>query len=126
MHQNPMKREAEQAFRDAVASLKQSRANYFPQLASSGLAKIGLSGALNGLHPVGLANSPLYRNVAEGVNVYHPGFDFGRTKYAVNEQQRRRDVFAANLAVAKAVVTLETTRAFYGLLQAQRLTEVAR
>ena len=93
---------------------------------TSGLAKIGLSGALNDLHPVGLANSPFYRNLAEGVNVYHPGFDFGRTKYALNEQQRRRDVFAANLEVAKAVVTLETTRAFYGLLQAQRLTEVAR
>jgi outer membrane protein TolC len=126
LQQNPTVREAEQELREAEARLKQSRADYFPQLTTSGLAKIGLSGALNGLHPVGLANSPLYRNVAEGVNVHHPGFDFGRTKYAVNEQQRRRDVFAANLAVAKAVVTLETTRAFYGLLQAQRLTEVAR
>ncbi|MCI0422864.1 MAG: TolC family protein, partial [Acidobacteria bacterium] len=109
----------------AEARVKQARAAYFPQLDSSGLAKIGLSGALNGLHPVGLANSPLYRNFAEGVNVYHPGFDSGRTKYGVNEEQHRREVFAANLDAAKAFVTLDTKRAYYSLLQARRLREVS-
>jgi len=126
LKENPTIREAEQELEEAEARVKQARADYFPQLGSSGLAKIGLSGALNGLDPVGLANSPLYRNLAEGVNVYHPGFDSGRTKYAVNEQQRRRDVFVANLDAAKSFVTLDTTRAFYYLLQARRLTEVAQ
>ncbi len=126
LKEHPTIRAAEQALHEAEARVKQARGDYFPQFGSSGLAKIGLSGALNGLNPIGLANSPLYRNLAEGVNVYHPGFDFGRTKYMVNEEQRRRDVFAANLDAAKAYVTLDTTRAFYNLLQARRLTEVAQ
>jgi len=126
LKQNPAIKEAEQELEAAEARVKQARANYFPQLGSSGLAKIGLSGALNGLQPVGLANSPLYRNLAEGVNVYHPGFDFGRTKYAVNEEQHRRAVFVANLDAARALVTLDTNRAFYNLLQARRLREVSQ
>lgn len=126
LEQNPTIKEAEQELQKAEARVKQARADYFPQLDFSGLAKIGLSGALNGLHPVGLANSPLYRNLAGGANVYHPGFDFGRTKYTVAEQQRRRDVFMANLDAAKSFVTLDMTRAFYNLLQARRLTEVAQ
>jgi len=125
LKQNPTIREAEQELEAAEARVKQARADYFPQVGSSGLAKIGLSGALNGLEPVGLANSPLYRNLAEGVNVHHPGVDFGRTKFGVNEEQNRRDVFAANLDAAKAFVTLDTSRAFYNLLQARRLREVS-
>ncbi len=126
LKQNPTIKEAEHELEEAEARVKQAKADYFPQLGASGLAKIGLSGALNGLKPVGLANSPLYRNVAEGVNVYHPGFDFGRTKYAAAEQQHLRDVFAANLEAARALVTLEANRTFYNLLKAQRLKEVSQ
>ena len=43
-----------------------------PQLGFSGLSKAGLSGAMNGLDPIGLANSPFFRNFAAGANIAHP------------------------------------------------------
>jgi outer membrane protein TolC len=121
VRQNPAVAQAEAKLQEAEAHLKQARSGYYPQIGSSGLAKIGLSGALNALSPQGIANSPFFRNLAEGVTVYHPGLDFGRTKHAVHEQERRVQVFVANVAAAKSAVRLQTIRAFYRLLEA-RLT----
>ena|SRR3990172_302295 len=125
LRQNPTISEAEHELEEADARLKQARAHYVPHITTSGIAKIGLSGALNALSPIGLANSPFYRNFAEGLNIYHPGFDFGRTTHLVGHEKYRRDVFEANLETAKAAVRLETTRAYYRALQAKRLKEVA-
>ena len=80
---------------------------------------------MNGLRPVGLASSPFYNNFAEGLYLYHPGLDFGRTKHSVGLMRRRRDAVDADLQAVRAAVALETRRSFYAVLRADRLEEVA-
>ncbi len=125
LEQNPAVGAAREAVVESQARVRQERANYFPQIGSSGLAKAGLSGALNGVQPVGLANSPFYRNFANALNIYHPGLDFGRTKHAVRFRKRQSEALESDLEAVEASLILETSRAYYRVLEAQRLEQAA-
>lgn len=125
LRQNPSVIAAREVLGAADARIRQARAGYFPQLGFSGVAKAGLSGAINGLNPVGLTNSPFYRNFADSVNASQSVFDFGRTKHLVSSERKLRDAAGAELAVAEAEVILRVERAYYSVLSAQRLREVA-
>ena len=126
LEQNPAIGAAREAIAEADARVRQERANYYTQINSSGLAKAGLSGALNGLQPVGLPNSPFYRNFANALNIYHPGLDFGRTKHAVRFRERQAEALGSDLESVEASLILETSRAYYRVLEAQRLDQAAR
>ena len=123
--QNPAVAEAEAAVEGADARVRQARADYYPQFSSSGLAKAGLSGALNGVQPVGLPNSPFYRNFANGLNIYHPGLDFGRTKHTVGAVESARRAAATDLEAVQATIVLDVTRAFYTIIQSEKLGAAA-
>ena len=125
LRQNPAVVAARKALGEADARLKQARADYYPQVGFGGIAKAGLSGATNGLGLTGLPNSPFYRNFADSLNVYQRIYDFGRTGNGVRQQEKRREILEADVRAAEAAVVLETERAFYSLLRARRLLEVA-
>ncbi len=122
---NPAIAEAEAAVEEADARVRQARADYYPQFSSSGLAKAGLSGALNGVQPLGLPNSPFYRNFANGLNIYHPGLDFGRTKHTVGAFEYGRQAVATDLEAVQAAVVLDVTRAFYTVIQSRKIEAAA-
>ncbi len=124
LRQNPAVIAARQSLDASNARIRQARAGYFPQLGFSGVAKAGLSGAVNGLGLVGLPNSPFYRNFADSVNASQSLFDFGRTKHLVASERKLRNAAEAEVAVAEAEVILRVERAYYGVLSAQRLREV--
>ena len=100
----------------AAARVRRNRAAYYPQIGSSGLAKAGLSGSMNGLEPVGIANSPFFRNFAEGIHVSHPGLDGGRVKYSVEHARAESAAAQAELAATEADVGLEVADAYFEVL----------
>ena len=100
----------------AEARLRQSKSAYYPQIGSSGIAKAGLSGAMNGLEPVGIANSPFFRNFAEGIHVSHPGLDGGRVKYSVELARAESMAAQAELDATEAAVGLEVAEAYFEVL----------
>jgi outer membrane protein TolC len=120
LESSPHVRSAQAAIEGGEARLRQARANYYPQIGNSGMAKAGLSGALNGLQPVGLPNSPFYRNFADALNFYHPGLDFGRTKHSVAIERKRAQALEADLTVTEASVVLDAVVLFYEVLRARR------
>ena len=125
LEQNPAVAVAREAIAESEARVRQEKANYYPQIGFSGIAKAGLSGALNGLQPQGLPNSPFYRNFADALNIYHPGLDFGRTKHAVRFQKQQTEALRSDLESVEASLILETSRAYYRVLEAQRLEQAA-
>ncbi|MBI1786543.1 MAG: TolC family protein [Acidobacteria bacterium] len=125
LRQNPSLAAVRQAVEEADARIKQARSNFFPQLGFNGIGKAGLSGATNGLGLIGLPNSPFYRNFADSLNASYRASDFGRTRHSVRLERRRREVAEADVRAAEASVSLSVERAFYGLLRARRLREVA-
>ncbi|HKB36473.1 MAG TPA: TolC family protein, partial [Gemmataceae bacterium] len=125
LRQHPSVLTAQRAIESADARIKQARSEYFPQLGFSGVAKVGLSGAINGLHPVGIPNSPFYRNFADALNASYTALDFGQTKHGVRVHRRFREGAEADLAAAEASVVLDAERSFYNLLSARRLRDVA-
>lgn len=126
LRQNPSMVGAREMVNRAEARVRQARAGYYPQVGFNGIAKEGLAGATNGLSLIGLPASPLYQNIADSVNVFQSVFDFGRTKHQVAFERDRRDAAEADYSAQAAQVTLEVKRAYYGLLRAQRLRDVAR
>ncbi len=68
--------------------------------------------------------SPLFRNLADSLNVSQSVFDFGRTKHRVAYERKLRDAAKADVATVEAEVRLKVEQAYYGLLRAQRLREV--
>ncbi len=125
LRQNPAVAAARKSVDEAEARLKQTKADYYPQLGFNGIAKAGLSGATNALGLIGLPNSPFYRNFADSLNAYQRVCDFGRTSSAVSQQQRRKGILEADLDATEADVILQVRRAFYGLLRARRLRQAA-
>ncbi len=109
----------------ARARLRMAKAGRMPQLTFSGLSKAGLSGAMNGLDPVGLANAPFFRNFAAGANVAHPGFDFGRTRSNIAVEQRRLRAAEADLAAAEAEILLRVETAYFTALGARAAQRAA-
>jgi outer membrane protein TolC len=124
LRQHPAVIVAREAVEAADARIRQARAGYFPQLGFSGIAKAGLSGAVNGLGLVGLPASPFYRNFADSVNASQSLFDFGRTKHLVASESKLRDAAEGDITTAEAEVILKVERAYYGVLSAQRQREV--
>ncbi len=109
----------------AQARLRMAKAGRMPQLRFSGLSKAGLSGAMNGLDPVGLANSPFFRNFAAGANVSHPGFDFGRTASSIAVEQHGLEAAEADLAAVEAEVLLRVETAYFTALGARAAQRAA-
>src|SRR5215472_15291930 len=125
LRQNPSVAAARHELEAADARIREARAGYYPQVGFNGIAKAGLSGATNALGLVGLPASPLYRNFADSLNVSQSVFDFGRIKHQLAQARKLRDAAECDVAAVEADVTIEVERAFYGLLRAQRLRDVA-
>lgn len=125
LRQNPSVLTARHAVEEAEARVREARAGYFPQFGFNGIAKVGLAGATNALGLVGLPASPLYRNLADSLNVSQTLFDFGRTKHRVASERKLRDAAEADVVTAEAEVSLKVEQAWYGLLRAQRMRDVA-
>ena len=123
---SPHVKSAQAAIEEAQARLRQARSDYYPQINNSGIAKAGLSGALNGLQPVGLPNSPFHRNFADAFNFYHPGLDFGRTKHSVGVARRRIEALEADLDATQASVALDTVVLFYEVFRTKRTLHAAQ
>jgi outer membrane protein TolC len=81
---------------------------------------------MNGLNPAGLANSPFFDNYATGINAYHPGLDFGRTRHGLEVEEAGEEALEADLSAVEAVVELDVRRAFFDVLRARELEEAAR
>ena len=124
LRQNPSVNVARHNVEEADARIREARAGYYPQFGFNGIAKMGLSGATNALGLVGLPASPLYRNLADSLNVSQSLFDFGRTKHRVAYERKLRDAAEADIATVEADVRLKVEQACYGLLRARRLQEV--
>lgn len=125
LRQNPAVMAARHSVEEADARIRQARAGYYPQAGFNGIAKIGLSGATNALGLVGLPNSPFYRNFADSLNASQSVFDSGRTRHQVAYERKLRDAAESDAAVVEAEIIVEVERAYYGLLRAQRLRDVA-
>jgi len=125
LRQNPSVAAARHELEAADARILEVRAAYYPQVGFNGIAKAGLSGATNALGLVGLPSSPLYRNFADSLNVSQSVFDFGRIRHQLAQARKLRDAAEFDVAAVEADVTVEVERAFYGLLRAQRLRDVA-
>jgi outer membrane protein TolC len=124
LRQNPSVLTGRHAVEEAEARVREARAGYFPQIGFNGIAKVGLSGATNGLGLVGLPNSPLYRNLADSLNASQTVLDFGRTRHRVASERKLRDAAEADLATVEAEVTLGVTRSYHGALRSRRLRDV--
>ncbi len=121
---NPRIGAAQKDLEAADARVKIIRADLYPKLTFSGIAKAGLSGATNALGLVGLPNSPFYRNFAASLNLTQTVFDFGRRAAVIDVERRNRDAIAADLAFAKASVSIQVERSYLRLLRAQTLSTV--
>ncbi len=118
---HPAVREAEDAVTAAEAEVKQARANYFPQLSFSGIAKVGLSGATGALGLPGFPASPFYRNLAYSANWYQNIFDFGRTKHLVASQRALAESARFKSKAEQERIVLAVKRSYFAVLEAQQL-----
>lgn len=125
LRNDPAVRAAEYELDVGAARVRQARARYFPQIGVSGLSKRGLSGAMNHLEPQGLANSPLFRNTAIGVELTQPVLDFGRNANRLRSARLRRAAAVADLDAVKQETVLRVRSAYFGLLRARRAYAVA-
>jgi outer membrane protein TolC len=117
LENHPSLGSAQSAVDAAEARLRTAKAGRMPQLGFSGISKAGLSGAMNGLNPIGIANSPFFRNFATGANVSHPGLDFGRTKSSIAIERERLAAAEADLKTTQAEVLLRVEKTFYDSLR---------
>src|SRR5260370_8404349 len=122
---HPALREAEDAVAAAEAEVKQARANYYPQLSFSGIAKAGLSGATGALGLPGFPASPFYRNLAYSANLYWDIFDFGRTKHWVAAQRALAESARFKSKQEQERVVLAVKHAYFSVLEAQGLQSLA-
>lgn len=125
LRQNPSVVGARHTVEEAGARVRQARAGYYPQAGFNGIAKAGLSGATNALGLIGLPASPLYRNFADSLNASQTLFDSGRVKHQVAYERKRRDAAEADVAAVEAEIVVQVERAYYGVLRARRLRDLA-
>ena len=125
LRNDPAIRAAEREIEAAAARVRQARAGYLPQIGVSGLSKRGLSGAMNHLEPAGLANSPLFRNTAIGVELTQPVLDFGRNANRLRSERMRQAATTADLDAVKSETALRVHAGYFNLLRAQRAHAVA-
>jgi outer membrane protein len=122
---HPALREAEDAVTAAEEEVKQARANYYPQVNFSGVAKVGLSGTTNALGLSGFPASPFYRNEASSLNVYWNIFDFGRTKHLVASKRALAVSARFKSEEEQERIVLAVKRAYFSVLEAQTLQNLA-
>ena len=122
---NPSIETARRKLAEADARIGQAKAAYHPQFGFSGLAKAGLTGAMNIVNPFGLANSPGIRNVAAGFYGRYDVLDFGRREHKLAFERKRKEVLEAEFAVVRAAVLRDAEMAYFELLRARRMFEVA-
>jgi outer membrane protein TolC len=125
LQQHPALKEAEAAVDAAEAEVRVARSSYFPQLSFSGIGKVGLSGATNALGLTGFPASPFFRNTAYSLNWYQSVFDFGRTKHFVASHRAMARSAALRRLSEEQRITLDVKRAYFSVLEAQQLREVA-
>ncbi|MGH7744238.1 MAG: TolC family protein [Candidatus Dormibacteria bacterium] len=123
---HPALRETEDAVAAAEAEVKQARANYYPQLSLSGIAKVGLSGATSALGLPGFPASPFWRNEASSANLYWNIFDFGRTKHWVATQRALTESARFKSNEEQERIVLAVKRAYFSVLEAQGLQSLAK
>src|SRR5258708_15436754 len=124
LQQHPALKEAEAAVAAAEAEVREARSLYFPQLSFSGIAKVGLSGATNALGLPGFPASPFFRNIAYSVNWYQSIFDFGRIKHLVAMDRALYKSAQLKQTSEKQRIVLDVKRAYFSVLEAQRLEQV--
>ena len=125
LEKHPALRQAQAAVERAEAEIKQVRASYFPQLSLGGIGKLGLSGATGALGLPGFPASPFFRNVAYSANWYQAIFDFGRTKYRVASRKAMAESARLQKEAEADRIVLAVRRAYFSVLEAQRLRKVA-
>ena len=125
LEKHPALRQAQAAVERAEAELKQVRASYFPQLSLGAIGKLGLSGATGALGLPGFPASPFFRNVAYSGNWYQTIFDFGRTKHRVASRKAMAESARLQKEAEADRIVLAVRRAYFSVLEAQRLQKVA-
>lgn len=125
LEKHPALRQAEAAVAKAEAQVAEVRANYYPQLSLSGIAKTGLSGATGVLGLPGFPGSPFYRNLAYSANWYQNIFDFGRTKHRVASQEALAESTRLKKKAEADRIVLGVRRAYFTVLEAQKLQSLA-
>ena len=107
------------------ARVKHARSGSYPQLNSGGIAKQGLSGSAAAFGLEGLANSPEPDDMAVSVNAYYDVLDFGRTKHETNARMGELAYLQHELSGVEAKVIRDVRKAYFMLLKAAQLVEVA-
>lgn len=126
LEKHPALRQAEAAVAKAEAQVAEVRANYFPQLSLSGIAKTGLSGATGVLGLPGFPGSPFFRNLAYSANWYQTIFDFGRTKHLVASERALVETAKLKQESERQRVVLSVKRAYFSALEAGKLLKLAQ
>lgn len=121
---HPAVREAREQVGVAQARVGVSKSNYFPQVSFSGIGKLGLSGATNGLSLVGLPASPFYRNLSDAANVNQNIYDFGRTKHSVAWARAEVEAARHYLDTVQVHVAERASEAYLRVLSAEQAIKV--
>ncbi len=117
--ENPAVGAAQQEHEAAQARARAARGAYYPQLRIDAIAKLGLSGATNGLGLLGLPASPLYRNLSDAGNVTQDIFDFGQRRHRVEQARAEVEAARARLAAVRIQVARDARMAFMQVLRAK-------
>jgi outer membrane protein len=105
---------------------REARSAFFPQLSGS-IVAVGTAqentrlAAMNGLN-----NSSVFERNAEGVMISQLITDFGRTANLVGTAKARAEAEAKSAEATKEQILLAVDDAYFGALQAQSVTRVAR
>lgn len=121
---SPALRRAREQVAVAEARTEFAKSRYRPQITFNGIAKLGLSGATNGLGLLGLPASPFWNNLSDAVNVEQDIFDFGRTSHSVALARAEEEAAEHNLDAIRIQVAERAKVAFLKVLAAQQLIEV--
>lgn len=121
---NPEVQESREMVTSAQARVGVTKSRSYPQITFNGIGKLGLSGATNGLGLLGLAASPLWRNLADDANVNQDIFDFGRTRHATAVTRAEVDAARQNVGHILIQVAERAKVAFLKVLSLERVIEV--
>lgn len=121
---HPALRVARERAAAAQARVSAAKSKNYPQVSFNGVAKLGLSGATNGLGLLGLPASPFWRNLSDAVNVNQNLFDFGRTRHAVDGARAEAEAAQYGLGQVRLQVAEAAKEAFLNVLGIQQVVKV--
>ncbi|MGH9398550.1 MAG: TolC family protein [Terriglobia bacterium] len=121
---SPELRSGRERIAAAQAGIEFAKSRYRPQITFNGIAKLGLSGATNGLGLLGLPASPFWNDISDAVNVDQDIFDFGRTRHSVGVARAKEEAAEHDLDRSRIQVAERAKVAFLKVLSAQRLVQV--